>query len=134
MKFFYYIFKIYLIFSGFFHTFFFDCSNAKKFCLEKFGIEKFPSLKLFKTNTTIVEEKVKTPINLPYTNLEVGNLTSLFNTTFTYDYKNLSNIEFGYFMTDAKFNKKYVIGYFSENRDEVINIFIFTFIKLIFIN
>jgi hypothetical protein len=101
------------------HTFFFDCSEAKKFCLEKFGVEKFPSLKLFKNNSTVVSEKVKNPINLPYTNFEVGNLTSFFNQTFTYNYKNITNIEFPYFMTEAKFNKKYVIGYFSENIEEV---------------
>ncbi len=87
--------------------------------MERFGVEKFPSLKLFKTNTTIVEEKVKTSINLPYTNYEVSNLTQFFNNTFTYDYKNLSNIEFSYFMTEAKFNRKYVIGYFSNNVEEV---------------
>ncbi len=87
--------------------------------MEKFSVEKFPSLKLFKTNTTIVEEKVKTPIDLPYTNYEVGNLTSFFNNTFTYEYKNLSSLELSYFMTEAKFDRKYVIGYYSEDILEV---------------
>lgn len=46
-------------------------------------------------------------------------MTLFFNNTFNYNYKNLTNIEFPYFMTEAKFNKKYVIGYFSENKEEV---------------
>ena len=91
--------------------------------MDKFSVEKFPSLKLFKTNTTNVEEKIKTFVNLPYANNEASNLNSFLKSTFEYKVNNLTNIEFSYFMTEAKFNKKYVIGYFSDNPEEVKIIF-----------
>ena len=108
------------IFSGFFNTYYFDCSESKKLCLEKFGVEKFPSMKLYKTNTTIVEEKINTPIDLPYKKLEAGNLTSFFNetNTFNYNYKNITSIDLPYQIADSKFQSKNIIGYFSDNKEE----------------
>ena len=78
-------------------------------------------MKLYKTNSTIVEEKINTPINLPYKELEAGNLTSFFNetNTFSYGYKNITSIEMPYQVSEAKFNKKYIIGYFSDDKEQV---------------
>lgn len=82
-------------------------------------------MKLYKTNTTIVEEKINTPVELPYRRLEAGNLTKFWNetNTFNYNYKNITSLDLPYLMSESKFNKKYVVGYFSDNRAEVKKIF-----------
>lgn len=78
-------------------------------------------MKLYKTNTTIVEEKINTPVELPYKKLEAGNLTNFFNETDTYkyNYKNITSIDLPYQITESKFHKKNIIGYFSDDRDKV---------------
>jgi len=88
-------------------------------------------MKLYKTNTTIVEEKINTPIKLPYNKLEAGNLTNFFNETniFNYVYKNISSIDLPYQINESKFNQKLIIGYFSDNKEDVkLNLFIYIFI------
>ncbi len=80
-------------------------------------------MKLYKTNTSIVEEKINTPIELPYKSLEAGNLTSFFNqtNTFNFSYKNITTIDFPYIMSEARFQKKFIIGYFSDDKEQVID-------------
>jgi hypothetical protein len=78
-------------------------------------------MKLYKTNTTIVEEKINTPVELPYKNLEAGNLTKFFNESniFTFNYKNITTLDLPYVMSQVRHQKKYAIGYFSDDKEKV---------------
>lgn len=78
-------------------------------------------MRLYKTNSTIVEEKLNTPVDLPYKQLEAGNLTRFFNetNTFNYNYKNLTSLDFPYAVQSSKFNNKFIVSYFSDDYEKV---------------
>jgi hypothetical protein len=108
--------------NGFFASAYFDCSKDKLFCLEKFNITKFPTLKVFHKKSNkfpTYEQRLE--------NAHTFNISSSSNVTFEdqimqlfpTNVKNVTNIEFPYELNQIKYeNKNCFLHVYSNNEEE----------------
>lgn len=110
---------------GFFNTVFFDCDKDRKFCLEKFGVTKFPMLKLIPpssehshsvlpeklANTTLstLNDRISHHLTLNISKSSNITLENQLKELFPSKVQEVSAIEFPYQVSDSKFVFKYMI-------------------------
>jgi hypothetical protein len=98
----------------FFITAFFNCDEARKFCLDKFNVRKFPSLIAFlphnESTITHIEERITNSVLFPIGKgyKEVDFIEQI-REVFPSRVETVSSINLPFLIQEAKVNKQYVI-------------------------